>query len=98
MNTSMNRKMFSRLKWGLGSILALVLIFPYNAFSQESGYTDYTRPFDVISPSPVAASLFKDVNIPVNYYTGTPQIDVPLHVIKGGKLKMPIHLKYTASG
>lgn len=94
----MNRKMFSRLKWGLGFILAFVLVFPYNAYSQESGYTDYTRPFDVISPSPVAASLFKDVNVPVNYYTGTPQIDIPLHVIKGGKLKMPIHLKYTASG
>lgn len=90
--------MLKKIWLGSGFTFILTVMLSFSSFSQEAGYTDYTRPFNIISPSPVAASLFKDVNVPVSYYTGTPEINIPLHVITGGKLKMPINLKYTASG
>ena len=53
---------------------------------------------DVIPPSPQAASLGKYAQIPVNYNTGTPQIDIPLHTIAVNDMQLPISLSYHASG
>ena len=48
--------------------------------------------------SPTAASLGKFGDIPVNLYTGTPSISIPLYELKGRKLSVPITLNYHASG
>ncbi len=53
---------------------------------------------DVIPPSPNSSALLEYANIPVNYYTGTPEIDVPLYTLKGRHLELPISLSYHASG
>src|SRR5437660_4637000 len=49
-------------------------------------------------PSPTAASLGKFGDIPVGYYTGLPNISIPLFTAKGKTLELPISLQYHASG
>lgn len=48
--------------------------------------------------SPNAASLGKYADYPVNYHTGTPQINIPIYTAKSGGLEMPVSLSYHASG
>jgi hypothetical protein len=49
-------------------------------------------------PSPTAASLGKFGDVPVSYYTGVPEISVPLFTARGKTLDLPISLSYHASG
>lgn len=48
--------------------------------------------------SPNAASLGKYTDVPVNYHTGIPQINVPLYTVKEGPLTLPVGLSYHAGG
>src|SRR5438105_4637203 len=48
--------------------------------------------------SPTAAALAKYGDIPVSYYTGTPQISVPIYTVKSKTLQLPVSLSYHASG
>src|SRR5258706_15772099 len=49
-------------------------------------------------PSPNATSLGKYGEVPVSYYTGIPNISVPLYSIKSRDLELPISLNYHAGG
>src|SRR5262245_2688761 len=49
-------------------------------------------------PSPTAASLGKFGDVPVSYFTGIPQISIPLFTAKGRTLELPVSLSYHASG
>src|SRR5690242_19556807 len=49
-------------------------------------------------PSPTAASLGKFGDVPVNMFTGVPEISIPLFTAKGKTLELPIALTYHASG
>lgn len=49
-------------------------------------------------PSATAASLLRFSEIPVNFYSGTPDISVPIYTINTGTLTLPITLRYSASG
>src|SRR6186713_262385 len=51
-----------------------------------------------VPPAPNAASLGKFGDIPVGYYTGTPNISVPIYDLKSSRLSLPISLSYHASG
>jgi YD repeat-containing protein len=51
---------------------------------------------NVVPPSPQAASLGSFGNIPVNYYTGSPNINIPLYSIGGQSISSPITLTYDA--
>ena len=53
---------------------------------------------EIVPPSPNAASLGKYGEIPVNYYTGTPNINIPLYDIPAGEFTVPISISYHASG
>ena len=48
--------------------------------------------------SPTAAALGKYGDIPVNYHTGIPNINIPVYTIKSGKIELPVSLSYHASG
>ena len=48
--------------------------------------------------SPEATALTKMVNNPVNFFTGIPDISIPLYEIKAGGLTLPITLQYHAGG
>jgi RHS repeat-associated protein len=52
----------------------------------------------VVMPAPNAASLGKYGDIPVSYFTGVPNIAVPIHTLEEGPLSLPISLSYHASG
>jgi len=52
----------------------------------------------VIPPSPDAQAFMRYGEIPVDYSTGVPKIEVPIYEIKSGKLNLPISLSYHASG
>ena len=49
-------------------------------------------------PSANAASLGKYGDIPVSYYTGVPNIGIPIHTLTEGPISLPISLSYHAGG
>jgi RHS repeat-associated protein len=53
---------------------------------------------DVTMPPPNAASLGKYGDIPVGYYSGIPNIDIPIYNVKEGGLNVPVSLSYHAGG
>jgi hypothetical protein len=52
----------------------------------------------VIPPAPEAAELGKYGNLPMNLFTGTPSINLPLYELKGQSLSLPISLSFNATG
>lgn len=52
----------------------------------------------VIPPSPNVAALGKYLETPVSYYTGVPQISIPIYEINSGRIKVPVSLDYHAGG
>lgn len=82
-----------RLPWLLLGILGM----PSNSQAQTSNAPKnaYSQ---VNIASPTAAALGKFVDVPVNYHTGIPQINVPLYTVKEGSLALPLSLNYHAGG
>ncbi|MHC0446325.1 hypothetical protein ACWA1F_13025 [Flavobacterium sp. 3-218] len=63
----------------------------------------YSQNLDTAYPhitpmTPEAAELAKYADSPVTYYTGTPNISIPLYEINSDDFKLPINLNYHASG
>lgn len=52
----------------------------------------------VVPPSPDAAALGKYGEIPVNLYSGIPNISIPIFTLEGRDLALPIFLSYHAAG
>lgn len=76
----------------LGIVICLVPIgFLY-------GQSTHIEEQTVIPSSPQAASLFKYVETPVSYFTGLPNINIPLHEISEGGISVAISLSYHAGG
>ena len=50
------------------------------------------------SATPTAAGLAKYADTPVGYYSGMPNINIPIYTIKTGGYSLPISLSYHASG
>jgi len=71
-------------------IIFLILKFPFIVFGQQLP--------KVVPPSPVAQSMMKYIDYPVNYSSGLPVIDVPIYTIQGKELTLPISLSYHSSG
>lgn len=63
----------------------------------QPAWAQFQKP-DVSMPSPNAASLGLYGEVPVSLYTGLPSIEIPIHTIEEGKIKVPISLSYHASG
>ena len=53
---------------------------------------------DLISPSPTAANLGKYGDTPVTYYTGLPNVSIPIFNVTGNTLSVPVTLTYNYSG
>jgi len=65
------------------------------ALSQEQSLLDNQT---VIGPSPTAASLGKYVDNPISYFTGTPEISLPLAEVNEKDFRLPITLNYHPGG
>jgi YD repeat-containing protein len=80
---------------------ALVLLFvSTQTFAQQTAPTannGFMRT-DLISPSPTAANLGKYGNVPLTYYTGLPNVSIPIFNVEGSDLKLPITLTYNYNG
>lgn len=59
-------------------------------------YSQKINPVGVLSPNAASLGLYGE--IPVSYYTGTPEISIPLYDIEVKDFKMPLSLNYHAAG
>jgi YD repeat-containing protein len=73
--------------------LTITMYFLFTVFVNSQGLNP-----PVNMPSPNATSLGKYGDIPVSYYTGTPNISVPLFEINDFNTPLKIALNYNASG
>ncbi len=63
----------------------------------EISYSEVSDPgYEVMSPQ--VASFTRYGNYPVSYYTGNPNITIPLYEVNEQGFKFPIYLQYDASG
>lgn len=76
-------------------VFLLVLLNALLSFAQP--IKPYFTP-NVFPKSPVAASIEKYGDYPVNQFSGVPEISIPLYEISAGGLKVPVSLSYHASG
>jgi YD repeat-containing protein len=73
-------------------LLVIVLLAPVQA-----QLTSLNTPV-IIPKSPEAESFGRYGDIPVNEFTGTPNISIPLYTVKFGNIEIPISLSYHAAG
>lgn len=77
-----------RNQFWIAFIIFLTIFLP--SLAQQNG-TDR-----IIPPSPTAASLGRYGDLQVGYYTGTASINIPIHTLVEGDIKLPINLSGSA--
>ncbi|MBL7832866.1 MAG: PKD domain-containing protein [Cyclobacteriaceae bacterium] len=68
------------------------------AQTRTSAYIDNEYVSNLLPKTPTAAGLGSFGNIPVNYYTGQPELSLPLMTLMGRELSLPVVVNYDASG
>ncbi|WCT13643.1 hypothetical protein [Mucilaginibacter jinjuensis] len=76
-----------------GALFPVLILGGYGLHAQEK-----YQPGKFIPPSPTAASLGVYGDFPVGYYSGTPNINIPIYNIKTANHNLNIALNYNASG
>jgi len=82
----------------MNSLKRIALFFVLTAGSVNNLCAQQWQGWSVAIPSPNASSLGLYTELPVSYFTGIPNISVPLYTVKGNKINMPISMSYNASG
>ncbi|OFX36691.1 MAG: hypothetical protein A2W97_12660 [Bacteroidetes bacterium GWE2_40_63] len=77
-------------------VFILLCFFVISNFIEAQNLYDGWK--DPIPSSPNAESLGKYGAIPVNYFTGAPNISIPIYTLKTGSFDLPISLSYNAGG
>lgn len=70
----------------------------YNAVLAQANSNQNLQLPTIIPPSPTAQNFMRYGEIPVDYSTGVPKIEIPIYTIKGKQLELPISISYHASG
>ncbi|MBK8701526.1 MAG: hypothetical protein IPN29_19050 [Saprospiraceae bacterium] len=79
------------------SLLYIFLLINFHLIQLFAQPTNsYTK--NIVLPSAEVSSLGKYADVPVDNFTGVPQIEIPIHTVKSGSLNLPISLSYHASG
>ena len=73
-------------------LILVFLLFQLNSIADEQDRNT------IIPTSPNAASLAMYADYPVSYYTGVPNISIPLYEINVDGFKLPISLSYHSKG
>ncbi|MFN0013163.1 MAG: hypothetical protein ACKVU2_01330, partial [Saprospiraceae bacterium] len=76
--------------------IGLLVALPLLKSAAQTASVDPTQ--DILPPSPNAAAFTKYVDFPVNTSTGTPSVSVPLGMLEGRGISVPISLDYHAGG
>ncbi|MBK6267397.1 RHS repeat protein [Marivirga sp. S37H4] len=71
----------------------LLLFFATSLFAQEE--VNFS---EVIPPSPNVMAINKFVDVPVSLYTGSANVNVPLHTLKLNNFTLPVSLSYHSAG
>ena len=81
-------------------ICVIYMLFMFFVTSGQSPNPNMYAPqgYSVIPPSPEVASLMKHNEYPVSYFTGQPQINLPIYVVRQGQLEVPISISYHGGG
>lgn len=74
------------------------LLFTASSFCVHGQSNDPLAVPSIIPRSPEAENLGRYGEIAVGEYTDTPDISIPLHVIRSGNLEFPLNLTYNAQG
>ncbi|TCC96383.1 DUF5977 domain-containing protein [Pedobacter psychroterrae] len=87
----------------LRTLLVIICLLSVNVDAQVADQGELIarasfRAKQVVQPSPIAAELGRFGDTQVGFFTGTPNINVPLYELKGNKLSLPVSLNYNASG
>lgn len=82
---------------GLIPLLIFILV-SIGLSAQTPNAVPYNFLNNMVQPAPNAAALGKYADYPVSYYTGVPDISVPLYTLKDGGISLPVTLSYHASG
>uniref|UniRef100_A0AB33J6G9 YD repeat (Two copies) n=1 Tax=Prevotella sp. GTC17259 TaxID=3236795 RepID=A0AB33J6G9_9BACT len=86
------RFLAAKCRYGI-NVLALGLLSAFiPCMAQDIPEVSVKR--DVIPPSPRARTFQVYGNIPVDYSTGVPHIEIPLYTLTYGNISVPITLKY----
>ena len=81
------------------SFLALLITSCLCLLQQRAESHNSTNGYESLIPqAPDAQALARAIDVPVNAYTGIPQISIPLYEINVGELSIPIMLSYHAGG
>ncbi|PYF74200.1 hypothetical protein [Pedobacter nutrimenti] len=75
----------------------ILIVFFFYLFQFESVYAQ-NEIKRIVPLSPNAASFTKYGEMPVSYFTGIPNITIPLYTAKSGELELPLSLSYHAGG
>ena len=84
------------MTWYTALALVLVMICPFTQVVVAQPTNGLLN--DVVTPNPTAATLGEYVSTPVSKFTGLPNIGVPIHTVKEGRLTVPVSLNYHAGG
>ncbi|OOQ58307.1 DUF5977 domain-containing protein [Mucilaginibacter pedocola] len=79
------------------TLLALMITILFSAVEVSAQSNPYFLP-TIFRKPPNSTAQEKYGNYPVNFFSGVPDISIPLYEINAGDLKLPITLSYHASG
>ena len=91
-----HRGCFTKSRYGIGPIAIAVAM----ASAQYVAADTYYGPKDnsIVPPSPDVATLMQYQEIPVDYFSGVPNISYDLFTVKAGGISIPIRLSYHGGG
>ncbi|WP_261511319.1 hypothetical protein [Chryseobacterium paludis] len=70
----------------------------YNSLFSSKGAADGTDAFNIVPPSPESFFRTQFGNLNFNEFKGSPNIQIPIHELKNGSLKLPVSLNYSKVG
>lgn len=70
-----------------------ILVF---VISMTHGQTNLDQ--SIIPPSPNSMAMMRQANLPVDEYTGTARINIPIYSIPSNSINIPVSLDYRATG
>lgn len=85
--------MFKLFSIAVSSCFGLILVSAVSCYAQ----IEHVK-VQILPPSPNAVSLGRYGDIPVSYYTGTPNVSIPIYELKGRDLTVPISVSYHSGG
>lgn len=74
--------------------IAALMMYSCSLFSQASN--NFTN--DFVLPPPEATSFMKFIDQPVDHFSGTTSIGIPIYTVNEGSLSLPINLAYHTGG